>query len=167
MRKLLLSILLVVLPLGWGQAQDASETIQGQITDKKGEPLPGINVGLRGTTHGSPTDEKGFYLIKNVKPGNYTIVVSGIGFEGQRQEVVLGAAKTVSSDFSLRESTQLLQTVEVTGRRETDYKSDYSFSATKVEAKTIDIPQTISTVTKELIQDQQAYRLKLSSSATI
>ncbi|MCG8319904.1 MAG: TonB-dependent receptor [Cytophagales bacterium] len=142
------------------QAQHGSATIQGKIIDEKGEPLTGINVGLEGTGYGSPTDINGFYLIKEVRSGTYTLVVSGVGFEAQRKKLVIEDAKTLTYDFSFRENTQVLQTVEVTGRRETDYKSDCSFSATKIESKTIDIPQTISTVTKELIQDQQAYRLK-------
>lgn len=127
MGKLLLNTWLA-LPLCWVQAQDISGTIQGKITDGQGEALQGINVGLRGTTFGSPTEENGFYRIKNVNPGNYTLVVSGIGFEGQRQEVVLDAAKTVDHDFSLGESPQLLQTVEVTGRREQAYRLKLSNS---------------------------------------
>ena len=159
MKNALLFIFLLSL---WSasRGQDGSGTIQGKITDEKGEPLVGINVGLKGTSYGSPTDIKGFYLIKGIKSGNYTLIASGIGFETQQREVVIEDGKTLTYDFSLGENTQVLQTVEVTGRRETDYKSDYSFSATKIESRTIDIPQTISTVTKELIQDQQAYRLK-------
>ena len=159
MKNILLFIFLISL---WhnSEAQSGPATIQGKITNETGEPLIGINVGLEGTNYGSPTDINGFYLIKEVKAGNYTLVVSGVGFEVQRKKVIIEDAETLTYDFSLRENTQVLQTVEVTGRRETDYKSDYSFSATKIESKTIDIPQTISTVTKELIQDQQAYRLK-------
>lgn len=52
-----------------------------------------------------------------------------------------------------------LQLVEITGRVARKYNSDYSFSATKTAAVNKDIPQAISTVTKELITDRQAFHL--------
>ncbi|OCA69081.1 ferrichrome-iron receptor [Chryseobacterium artocarpi] len=52
-----------------------------------------------------------------------------------------------------------IQTVEVVGRKSKDYTSDYSFAATKVAMKNKDLPLTLNTVTKELINDRQAFRL--------
>ena len=53
-----------------------------------------------------------------------------------------------------------LREVEVTGIKERSYKNENSFSYTKTEMPVKDIPQSISSVTKELIQDRQALRLK-------
>ncbi|HET6226787.1 MAG TPA: TonB-dependent siderophore receptor [Bacteroidia bacterium] len=53
-----------------------------------------------------------------------------------------------------------LQEVEVTGIKEHSYKNENSFSYAKTEMPVKDIPQSISSVTKELIQDRQALRLK-------
>ncbi|MCJ8152701.1 TonB-dependent siderophore receptor [Chryseobacterium sp. SSA4.19] len=52
-----------------------------------------------------------------------------------------------------------IQTVEITGRRSRDYISDYSFAATKTAMKNKDLPLTLNTVTKELINDRQAFQL--------
>lgn len=52
-----------------------------------------------------------------------------------------------------------LQTVEIIGRSTRKYNSDYSFSATKTAALNKDIPQSISTITKELIADKGAFYL--------
>lgn len=52
-----------------------------------------------------------------------------------------------------------LQTVEIVGRSTKKYNSNYSFSATKTAALNKDIPQSISTVTKELIADKAAFYL--------
>ncbi|MFD3003481.1 TonB-dependent siderophore receptor [Pontibacter toksunensis] len=62
-------------------------------------------------------------------------------------------------DFHLKAISNALQEVEVMGRKETTYKSEYSFIGTKTSSLVIDVPQTISTVTKELMEDQQAFRL--------
>lgn len=52
-----------------------------------------------------------------------------------------------------------LQTVEIVGRSTKKYNSDYSFAATKIAALNKDIPQSISTITKELIADKGAFYL--------
>lgn len=52
-----------------------------------------------------------------------------------------------------------IQTVEIVGRKSQDYVSDYSFAATKIAMKNKDLPLTLNTVTKELINDRQAFRL--------
>lgn len=52
-----------------------------------------------------------------------------------------------------------LQLVEITGRLARAYNSDYSFSATKTATLNKDIPQSISTITKELMADRQAFQL--------
>ncbi|RZJ33520.1 MAG: TonB-dependent siderophore receptor, partial [Chryseobacterium sp.] len=52
-----------------------------------------------------------------------------------------------------------IQTVEILGRRSKAYTSDYSFAATKIAMKNKDIPLTLNTVTKELINDRQAFQL--------
>ncbi|WP_172279087.1 TonB-dependent siderophore receptor [Chryseobacterium sp. LAM-KRS1] len=52
-----------------------------------------------------------------------------------------------------------IQTVEIIGRKSKDYISDYSFAATKIAMKNKDLPLTLNTVTKELINDRQAFRL--------
>ncbi len=52
-----------------------------------------------------------------------------------------------------------LQNIEITGRNSRSYKSDYSFAATKTQALLIDIPQSLSTVTKELINDKMQLHL--------
>jgi len=55
--------------------------IAGTITDKAtGEPLPGANVLVTGTTLGGAADLNGQYTILEVPPGTYTIQVSFVGY---------------------------------------------------------------------------------------
>ncbi|MDQ6531378.1 TonB-dependent receptor domain-containing protein [Flavobacterium sp. LHD-85] len=66
-------------------------------------------------------------------------------------------------DSILKDSVRIekneLQTVEIVGRSTKKYNSDYSFSATKIAALNKDIPQSISSITKELIADKAAFYL--------
>lgn len=54
---------------------------------------------------------------------------------------------------------KVLQTVEIVGRTQKSYKSDYSFFGSKTETPNINIPQAISTITKELIKDKMQFTL--------
>lgn len=65
------------------------------------------------------------------------------------------AQDSIKMDNKLNE----LQNVEIIGRSTRKYSSDYSFGATKTASLNKDIPQSISTVTKELIADKAAIYL--------
>ena len=53
--------------------------VSGFITDSaSGESLIGANVFLQETGKGMATDLNGYYIIQDITPGNYTIMVSYI-----------------------------------------------------------------------------------------
>ncbi|MFH6936899.1 TonB-dependent siderophore receptor [Flavobacterium sp. FlaQc-30] len=74
----------------------------------------------------------------------------------QSQTVNRRSKDTIAKDSIKRNE---LQTVEIVGRSTKKYNSDYSFAATKIAALNKDIPQSISTITKELIADKAAFYL--------
>lgn len=55
-----------------------SATVSGTVTDQKNEPLPGVNVRIKGTTLGTSTDVNGKYTI--AAPSNGTLVFSFLGY---------------------------------------------------------------------------------------
>ena len=98
---------------------DITGKIAGRVTDAAtGEPLPGVNVLIVGTTQGSATDLDGYYTIVNVKPGTYTVRVSFIGFRNEVVEnVKVIVDKTTRIDFELREEIFEGEEVVVTAER--------------------------------------------------
>jgi outer membrane receptor for ferrienterochelin and colicins len=78
-----------------------------------GEPLPYVNVYLKGTSKGTTTDENGFYKINSVEGGNYTILASFTGFQTQRKNITV-SSNSVVINFDLKES-EMLEEVVVTG----------------------------------------------------
>lgn len=57
--------------------------------------------------------------------------------------------------------------MEVRGRIARSYKSDYSFMGTKTQTASIDIPQSISAIAKELIKDKMNFTLKDAASEVV
>jgi outer membrane receptor protein involved in Fe transport len=57
-------------------------SIKGKITDKEdGSPLPGVNVIIKGTSFGGATDFDGNFELKNIRPGEYALEFSFLGYE--------------------------------------------------------------------------------------
>ncbi len=65
----------------------AQLTITGTVTDEKDRPLAGANVLVDPTLMGVTTRDDGTFSVKNLKPGNYTLVFSYMGFEQMRYPV--------------------------------------------------------------------------------
>ena len=77
--------------------------ISGKISDSDSkEPLIGINIILEGTTLGAASDVDGNYIINNIQPGVYNIIVSGVGYQKKK---ITGVK--VSSDFTTSLDIQL------------------------------------------------------------
>lgn len=153
----LLAALLLIIPR-FASAQTAS--ISGTVVDVAGSnPMHGVNVGIESTVFGAATDSEGTFLIDNIPPGRYVVVASSVGYEPSRRVVQLAGGETATIEFSLQTADVELQEVEIVGRRATTYDAAYSFAATKTATPITDIPQSISIVTKEVIDDQQLYTL--------
>ena len=89
-----------------------SHTIRGTVKDfNNGETVFGASVFLKGTTIGATTNEYGFYSITAPK-GNYTLIVSYVGFEDISQEISLNIDETLN--FEIKESLTQLDEVLIT-----------------------------------------------------
>jgi outer membrane receptor for ferrienterochelin and colicins len=75
-----------------GFSQNA-HTISGNITSE-GKPLPYANIYLESTSHGTISNIEGYYEIKDVQAGDYTIVISMTGYKTQRQRLTLNSNTT-------------------------------------------------------------------------
>jgi iron complex outermembrane receptor protein len=140
----------------------AQFSISGKVESESKEPLPGATIELRSkkNSYTAISNDQGIFLLSSLPGGRYMVKVSSIGFEEYIETIVLDEKK-VLNDLNVRliQSHSFLQAVEVTGRASRKYTSDYSFGATKTAMLNKDIPLGIATITKELIQDRQAFQL--------
>ncbi|MDJ1496520.1 TonB-dependent receptor [Cytophagaceae bacterium DM2B3-1] len=133
-------------------------TLSGIVSDVKGKPVELASVTLKNTKIGVSTKSDGSFTL-SVPAGDYTVLVSSIGYEVYQQPVLVKDNETVTLSISLNEAAETLQQVEITGRKETTYKNDATFVATKSSTLIKDIPQSVSYVTKEILQDQGVFRV--------
>ncbi len=140
----------VVFSIGFVQAANFGETgkIAGRVVDgQTGDPIPGANVIIEGTTQGAATDMNGYYTILKMRPGTYTVVSSVIGYKKVRTtNVQVSADLTTTINFNLEITTILGEAVTIVSERPLVIK-DMTSSSTRITAAEIEDLPNVSTVT--------------------
>ncbi|WP_333819023.1 SusC/RagA family TonB-linked outer membrane protein, partial [Ohtaekwangia sp.] len=112
MKTKLLALLMTLSLVGYGQS-----LLKGRVTDENDQPLPGVNVLVKGTSQGTVTDANGEYSLTNTS-SDAVLLLSFIGYVPQEITV---AGKT-SIDVKMLPDTQALQEVVVIGYGTTTQK---------------------------------------------
>jgi hypothetical protein len=108
MKYILIITLFLFIIAGQGQT-----TLKGKVTDKKGEPVAGANVYIKGSFDGASTGGDGQYQFTTGLTGKQILMVSCIGFETMEKELELsGTALEISA--VLKESRNELDAVVIT-----------------------------------------------------
>ncbi len=94
--------------------------ISGTVTDEEtGNPLPGTNIVVEGTTLGAAAGSEGYYVILNVPPGTYVVKATIIGYNELRVvNVRVSIDMTTTVDFSLQPTVlEAAETIVVVAER--------------------------------------------------
>lgn len=117
MKKIFLSCLLI-LTIVAPAFSGTTGKLAGRVTDENNQPLPGVNIFLKGTTLGTASDQDGYYFIINVPPGTYEVEFSFIGYKTRIvQNVRIASDKTTQLDAKLESSVLEGETVTVVAER--------------------------------------------------
>ncbi len=117
--------------------------ISGKLTGKVYEadteaPLIGANVIIAGSTMGAATDLNGNFVILNIPPGTYDVIVTMMGYTRyQASDVRIEIDLTTQLDISLSQEIIMGQTVVVEAGRK-PIKMDVAASQTSVPAEQIE-----------------------------
>lgn len=139
-------------------AQVTTSTIAGTVLDKNGEALIGATVVAvhkpSGTRYGSSTNASGRYVIPAVRVGGpFEITVTYTGYDSKTEGGIftnLGTAANVN--FSMTESSTLLEDVVITVKRNDIFSDDRTGAAASYNVRTINalptIGRTVNDITK-------------------
>ena len=140
MKDWLTGIMSVIVLLGTvSLAHAQTGKIAGRVVDAaSGEPLPGVNVVIEGTTRGSTTGIDGEYVMIGIRPGTYTLTASFVGFATERREGIgVNLDLTTNVDFSLREEVfegeEIVVTAEASAVRKDVTSSEARVTADKID----------------------------------
>ena len=145
----------LVLPLvrpATAVAQGAGQTgsIGGKVTDERGAPIAGAQVGIQGTTAGAQTGTNGEYVILRAPVGAQTVRARMLGFRPDSASVTVAPDQRATQDFSLTRDPLQLQTLVVTGTQTPRLNLDASVAVTSLTAQ--DIQRAVPRSTTEALR---------------
>lgn len=89
--------------------------IKGTIKDEKGEKLFGTNILIRELGIGTTSDANGNYSIRKVKPGEYTLEISYVGYEKIIRRIKINEGGLLELNFTMKETSFQIGGIEVVG----------------------------------------------------
>jgi iron complex outermembrane receptor protein len=142
-------------------AQAGGGAVKGRIISSNGKPIAGVTIRLKNLHKSTTTNADGYFAFIQLPALHDTLVVLYPALRPISRAIALRTNEQKDIGIlKLDDAIRELQMVEVNGRKACSYNNLYSFFGEKTEANVIDIPQTISTVTRELIQDKMELTLK-------
>ena len=91
-----------------------TSTISGKVISE-GNPVEYAIIFLVGSQTVATTDTSGFYIIKNVKAGNYQVQVSCVGFNKVAKTITIKENENIALNFDLTNFANNLSEVVITG----------------------------------------------------
>jgi len=141
----LLGIFLLLCTTLMVSAQTGYRTINGKVTDERGQPVPGVNVSLKAGNTVAVTDDKGIYNIRVPNTGSQILIFSFIGMK--TQEVTLAAGNVIN--VVLESETTSLEGVVAIGYG-TARKKDLTGSVAIIDGK--DLAMRNETILSQALQ---------------
>ncbi|TFB11425.1 TonB-dependent receptor [Candidatus Marinimicrobia bacterium MT.SAG.2] len=143
MKSIVKIIVLSIVMSGATYAGTTGKIVGMVIDEETGQPLIGANIILKGTSMGAAADITGRYMILNVPPGRYILIVRMIGYATVEYENLrVSIDLTTSVDFSLTTRAVVGEVVTVIGKtpliRLDLTSSSVSISAEQIEALPVD-----------------------------
>ncbi len=114
-----------------------SQTITGKVTSSTGEVLPFASVLIKGSQIGTTTDENGFYQLKANK-NKVILTASFTGFVSKRIVVSLNYSEENVINFKLKEHSELLDQITVTGTRTNKRRTNNAVIVNIINSHTLD-----------------------------
>ncbi len=172
MRKFLLLFSIYICfcsPLFSKNTEEDNGIVKGTITAIDNKPAAAVTVEIKELRKSTVTDDKGQFIFKNIRPGNYTLEVTSIGYTKIGKEVTGEANSTVDVQFQLTVNEERLSEVLVNSNRKSYIAAKVSPSL-RLNADLIEVPQNITVATKQTLTDMglltKSEIFRISSSIT-
>ncbi len=121
--------MLTLFSVSWAYTQE--KTVTGTVGDQNGQPLPGVNILVEGTTTGTQTDFDGKYAI-NTSQGQ-ALIFSYIGLKDFKQTV----SSSNEINVTMEESTEALEEVVVTAQGIRREKKALGYAVTTLKGEDV------------------------------
>ncbi|NOX36707.1 MAG: TonB-dependent receptor [Calditrichaeota bacterium] len=127
---------ILFIPLMLQGATQSGARIQGRVVDEHQQPMIGANIYLEGTILGASTNENGFFFIDNVPPGQFTLVVSMMGYQLFKRTIQVTAGQSLDvGTIQLRPAPIQAAPIVVTASRTEEVLQEATTSITVMQER--------------------------------
>ncbi len=155
-RNLIKLILWMLLSLAALFTRAQSGTIAGTIHSASNEILSNITIRLEGQNKVTQTDQEGNFVLDDVSAGPHILLATGVGYSAKSNAVSVADGKTTYIRLVMDVSRTTLTEVVVRSPRKIIVQSA---SATRTNTLLKDLPQSIQSISRATMEEQQLYRL--------
>ena len=125
---------------------------KGYIKDvKSGSEIETVMVQIAGTDISSNSNQEGYYILNDLKPGKYRLIASITGYGSDTIAIEILAGKVIITNFYLEQTVYTLSGGKVTDLKKKKKKEDIDIGTTKIKPSQISKIPTIGG-TPDLIQ---------------
>ncbi len=110
-------------------------SVSGKLKTKSGEAAVDLNVKIQNSSLSVISNNRGDFSIKSIIPGNYTLIVTGIGYKTEQKTISVTAGKNTEVNLIISDVLIEMEGVTVIGRTLVQKSNRQAFNVTAVDAK--------------------------------
>lgn len=127
------TLLLCMLSTLFVRAQE-TVSLSGTVRDANHNAIQAAAIAIENSSIGTYSEDDGTYILR-VKPGEYTIIVSLVGYETIKEKLYL--TKDRQQDFVLKSNAVNLNSIEVYGKSKSQQLKESAFAVNALDVKGI------------------------------
>ncbi|MGI8638213.1 MAG: carboxypeptidase-like regulatory domain-containing protein [Segetibacter sp.] len=135
MKKVAVALMLLTIMQVSAIAQ-STVRLSGKILDEKANPVSNASIRLLNTNTGTISNSQGYFSIPDVIAGNYTILISAIGYAEISKRIDVNG-NTNETSFTLKEVSKQLDEVVVSAQKREEILQQLPLSITSLSARQV------------------------------
>ena len=129
--------------------------LEGTVTEaESNEPLPGINIGIKGTTLGDATGTEGNFAISQIPAGSHTVQITAVGYRKVSREVTIADGSTTTISVELEKDILGINEVVVSATRSVETLDEVPASVNILRGKELNEQLTLSSNLNDMLAKQ-------------
>lgn len=138
-------------------ARAQQSTFAGKVINQSGQPITNAEVTLNGGQYFTITGKNGAFIIKHIKPGEYTLSVHIVGYQTYTSKIKIDKTGLSHYSITLKAKTYALDQLVVTATRTHKKKEDIAVPVTIINKE--EIENTGSVRLSEILAEQTGLML--------
>lgn len=107
--------------------ESTTNEIFGEISDQAtGKPIENVNVYISNSLYGTSSDKEGKYRLANLPAGEYTLIISHVGYYLEQERIIVESHLKLNYDFSLIEKMYELPQLSVEAEEDDNWQDMFN-----------------------------------------